>query len=427
VRHRRHIPLGAGLYTVGEPVAWAHRDAQDLIDFDAHRHFVTAAEAAKLDFMFYGEDLSVGESNGRVLEPYSAGRLDSVILYGALAATTTKIGLMATVNATFSNPYELASQIGSLAAISGGRAGWNVVTSANATTAANFSHADLLPREQRYQWAAEFVHLTNGLWASPTTGMTYHGRYFDVSATAALSVDPRSHPVLMQSGESDAGRDFASEHADLVFTGFESVEKGQLFYSDLTRRIADRGRAADGVKIMGSAFVHVGETDRDATDEFAELRNSMMTPGMVRNYLGRYWGRDLSGYDVHGPLPSVEPDWQVAGEYTKNRIRGERDPRKAVAELKAIAEHENLSMAELVPRVFDDTMATIVGSPTTVADIIEDAVDRRAVDGFVLTSALQPHGMDRFYELVLPILRERGRFREEYTGQTLRDHLDLSA
>jgi alkanesulfonate monooxygenase SsuD/methylene tetrahydromethanopterin reductase-like flavin-dependent oxidoreductase (luciferase family) len=334
---------------------------------------------------------------------------------------------MATVNATFCDPYELARQIASLEAISGGRAGWNVVTSAGASTSANFSVGAHVPRDQRYQWAAEFVELTAKLWASPTSGVKFHGRYFNVTTTAGLPVDPQVRPVMMQSGESDAGRDFASAHADLVFTGFESVEKGQGYYRDVKRRIAARGRAPEGVRIMGSAFVHVGETDADAVEEFAEIRKSMMTPGMVRNYLGRFLGRDLSGYDIEGPLPDIEPDWLVAGEYTANRIRGERDPRKALAELKAIAERENLSMAALVPRVFDDMMATIVGSPTTVADVIEDAVDRRAVDGFVLTSSLQPHGMDRFYELVLPILRERGRFREVYTGETLRDHLGLSA
>lgn len=423
----RHIPIGAGLFSTGEPVAWAHPEGGNLIEFDAHRHFVTAAEAAKLDFMFFGESLSVGEALGKVIEPYSAGRLDSVSLYCALAAVSSKVGLVSTVNATFYDPYELARRIASLEALSGGRAGWNVVTSSSANTSANFTVGDHVPRAQRYEWAAEFVELVGQLWASTTDGVSFNGRYFDVGTTAGLPVDPQGRPVLMQSGESDAGRNFASAHADLVFTGFETVENSQAFYADVKRRIAGQGRAPEAVKVMGSAFVHVGETDADAAEEFAEVRKSMLTPGMVRNYLGRFWGRDLSEHDVDGPLPDIEPDWQVAGEYTGNRIRGERDPRKVIAEFRAIAERENLSMAGLVPRVFDDLMATIVGSPTTVADLIEDAVDRRAVDGFVFTSALQPRGMDRFYELVLPILRERRRFREEYTGETLRDHLGLSA
>ena len=264
---------------------------------------MTAAEAAKLDFMFYGEDLSVAETGGKVIEPYSAGRLDSLTLYCALAAITSKIGLMATVNATFCDPYELSRQIASLEAISGGRAGWNMVTSAGASTSENFSVGAHVPRDQRYQWAAEFVELTAKLWATPTNGVKFHGRYFNVTTTAGLPVDPQVRPVMMQSGESDAGRDFASAHADLVFTGFESVEKGQGYYRDVKRRIAARGRAPDGVRIMGSAFVHVGETDADAVEEFAEIRKSMMTPGMVRNYLGRFLGRDLSGYDIEAPCP----------------------------------------------------------------------------------------------------------------------------
>ena len=424
--HFRHIPLGSGLYSVGESVAWTHPDAGDLIELDAHRRFVTAAEAAKVDFMFYGENLSVAEAGDKVIEPYSVGRLESLTTYGALAGLTSKIGLMATVNVTYSEPYELAHQIASLEAISGGRAGWNAVTSADGTTSANFTAGDYVPRDQRYAHAAEFVELVNQIWASPPKGMNFNGRHFDVTTNAGVPTNRQKRPVLMQAGESDAGRNFASRYADLVFTGFESVAKGQAFYADVKRRIAEHGRSPEKVKIMAAAFVHVGASAAEAADEFAEIRKSMMTPALVHNYLGRYWGRDLSAYDVDGPLPNIEPDWQVAAEYTTNRIRGERDPRKSVAQLKAVAQAEKLSMRDLARRVFDDTMATIVGSPKMVAGIIEDAVDRRAVDGFVLTSPLQPCGMDRFYHLVLPILRERGRFREDYTGDTLRDHLGLS-
>lgn len=423
----RHIPLGSGLYSTGEPVAWAHPGAEDLVAFPANQHFATAAEAAKIDFMFYGETLSISEAGGKIIEPHSEGRLDSLTVYSALAAVTSKVGLMATVNTTYCDPYELAREYASLDAISGGRSGINLVTSGDPATAANFTVGEV-PREQRYPRATEFVELTKRLWASPAKGISFQGKYFDVTTEAGLPESPQGRPVIMQSGESEAGRDFAAASADLVFTGFDTVEKGQPFYADVKRRVAERGRAPETVKIMAAAFVHVGETDAQAAEEFAEIKKSLLTPAMVQNYLGRYWGLDLSSYDVDGPLPDLEPDWEIAAVYTANRIRGERDPRKAFAQLKEIAERENLSMTGLVQRVFDNSLlATVIGSPTTVADLIEDAVDRRAVDGFVFTSALQPYGMDRFYDLVLPILRERGRFREDYTGETLRDHLGLPA
>jgi alkanesulfonate monooxygenase SsuD/methylene tetrahydromethanopterin reductase-like flavin-dependent oxidoreductase (luciferase family) len=334
---------------------------------------------------------------------------------------------MSTVNSTYSDPYEIAHQLASLDAISRGRGGWNVVTSAGATTSANFTAGDHVPRPERYPRAAEFVALTNRLFDSSATGVAFHGRHFDVTTAARLpDGDPQGRPVIMQAGESEAGREFAASSADLVFTGYGPGEKGRAFYADVKRRVRAHGRAPDAVKIMAGAYVHVGATDADAAQEYDEIRDALLTPAMVQVYLGRFWGRDFSAYDVEEPLPDIEPDWQAAGEYTASRIRGERDAHKVVADLKEIAERENLSMAGLARRVFDDMlMATIVGSPATVADLIEDTVDRRAADGFVFTSAVQPYGMDRFYDLVLPILRERGRFRTDYTGETLRDHLGL--
>ncbi|MGA5507057.1 LLM class flavin-dependent oxidoreductase [Streptomyces umbrinus] len=425
----RHIPIGAALHGVGESIAWAHPEARDLIDFSTHRHFATAAERAKLDFVFYGETLSVFEAEGRIIEPYVAGRLDSLTLHAALAAITSKIGLVATSNTTYYDPVELARQYASLEALSGGRAGWNVVTSASADTSANFTAGDHVPRSERYNRAAEFVELARQLWISrPDGGVDHRGRWFDVCADAALPDNPQGRPVIMQAGESEAGRDFASANADLVFTGWNSLERAQSFYADVKRRVAGFGRAADEVKIMASAFVLVGETDASAAEEFDVVQDAMLTPAMVLSHLGRYWGRDLTGHDVNGPLPRIEPDWDVAGEYTANRIRGERDPRKAVAFLRDVAESERLSMTGLVKRLFAETMlATIVGSPSTVADRLETAVDQHAVDGFVLGTAVQPYGMDRFYDGVLPILRERGRFRDEYSGNTFRDHLGLPA
>lgn len=162
----RHIPIGSGLYSTGEPVAWAHPDSGDVIEFSAHRHFATAAEAAKIDFMFYGETLSMDEADGKIIESYSDGRFDSLTIYSALAAVTSKVGLMATINTTYCDPYELAHQYASLDAISGGRAGCNLVTSADPTTAANFTVGEV-PREERYPRASEFVELTKRLWASP--------------------------------------------------------------------------------------------------------------------------------------------------------------------------------------------------------------------------------------------------------------------
>ncbi|QRP50420.1 LLM class flavin-dependent oxidoreductase [Amycolatopsis sp. FDAARGOS 1241] len=217
-------PLGSGFYSTGEPVAWAHRDAGDVLDFAAHRHFGAAAEAEKVDFMFCGETLSLPEAGGEVVEAHSAGWFDSLTMYSALAAVTSKVGLMATVNTSYYDPYEPARQYASLDAISGGRGGCNLVTSAAPGTAANFTAGEV-PRAERYPRATEFTDLLKRLWGSGPDGVSVHGQFFDVRTDAGLPPSPQGHPVLMQAGESPAGRDFAASGAALVFTGFESVER----------------------------------------------------------------------------------------------------------------------------------------------------------------------------------------------------------
>ncbi|MFF2077785.1 NtaA/DmoA family FMN-dependent monooxygenase [Kitasatospora sp. NPDC058162] len=428
-RPLKQIHLAAHFPGVNNTTVWSDPASGSHIEFESFRHLAQTAERGKFDFFFLAEGLRLRETNGRIHDLDVVGRPESITVLNALAAVTERIGLAATVNATFNEPYELARRFASLDHLSGGRAAWNVVTSSDAFTGENFRRGGYLDRADRYTRAAEFVELARKLWDSGDTRgfadtgdaeVRHAGRQFEVRGWLSLPRPPQGHPVVIQAGDSDEGREFAAAAADVIFSRHSTLADGQAFHRDVKRRLAGYGRKPDELKILPAATFVLGDTDADAAERAAEVRRAQVGPQTTINYLEQVWGVDLSGHDPDGPLPTVDPDPDSA--LVQGRVRLP-DPAGTAARWRALAAEKNLTSRELVIEVTG--RQSFIGSPATVAGQINHFVQNDAADGYVLVPHLTPGGLDEFVDRVVPLLQERGVFRTDYTGPTLRDHLGL--
>ncbi|GAA3159164.1 NtaA/DmoA family FMN-dependent monooxygenase [Planomonospora alba] len=383
------------------------------------------------------EGLRLREHKGRIHDLDVVGRPESLTVLSALAAVTERLGLAATVNATFNEPYELARRLATLDHLSEGRAAWNVVTTSDAFTGENFRRGGFLDRADRYTRAAESVAVARALWDSwrpdavvadrnrgvfvrqGAIGTVRHsGRHFTVDGHFTLPRSPQGHPVVIQAGDSDEGREFAAATADVVFSRHGTLEDGRAFYADVKRRLARYGREPRDLKIMPAATFALGDTDAEAAENAAEIRRLQVGPQTAIALLEQIWGRDLSAYDPEGSLPDVDPD--PGKDVTEGRVRP-ADRAAVAARWRAVAQEKNLTIRELVIEMTG--RQSFVGTPAAVARQIDEFVQADAADGFILVPHLTPGGLDEFVDRVVPLLQERGVFRTEYTGRTLRDHL----
>ncbi|MER7669131.1 NtaA/DmoA family FMN-dependent monooxygenase [Kitasatospora sp. NPDC096128] len=428
-RPLKQIHLAAHFPGVNNTTVWSDPASGSHIEFESFRHLAQTAERGKFDFFFLAEGLRLRETNGRIHDLDVVGRPESITVLNALAAVTERIGLAATVNATFNEPYELARRFASLDHLSGGRAAWNVVTSSDAFTGENFRRGGYLDRADRYTRAAEFVELARKLWDSGDTRgfadtgdaeVRHAGRQFEVRGRLSLPRPPQGHPVVIQAGDSDEGREFAAATADVIFSRHSTLADGQAFHRDVKRRLAGYGRKPDELKILPAATFVLGDTDADAAERAAEVRRAQVGPQTTINHLEQVWGVDLSGHDPDGPLPTVDPDPDSA--LVQGRVRLP-DPVGTAARWRALAAEKNLTSRELVIEVTG--RQSFIGSPATVAGQIDHFVQNDAADGYILVPHLTPGGLDEFVDRVVPLLQERGVFRTDYTGPTLRDHLGL--
>ena len=229
--------------------------------------------------------------------------------------------------------------------------------------------------------------------------------------------------MIIQAGDSDGGRELAARQADVIFSRHSGFRDGQAFYSDVKRRLAAYGRRHEQLKIIPAATAVVGDTDAEAQELAAHVRQQQVSPQGAIAFLEQIWGRDLSGYDPDGPLPDVDPDVEGSDSITRGRVRHEKDPAAVAARWREVAEQKGLSIRELVIEM--TARSSFVGSASTVAATINDYVQADAADGYILVPHLTPHGLDRFVDEVVPLLQERGVFRTEYDGPTLRDHLGI--
>ncbi|MFF5771673.1 NtaA/DmoA family FMN-dependent monooxygenase [Streptomyces californicus] len=417
--------LAAHFPGVNSTTVWADPRSGSQIDFASFEHLARTAERGKFDFFFLAEGLRLREHNGRVHDLDVVGRPESLTVLNALAAVTERLGLAATVNATFNEPYELARRLATLDHLSAGRAAWNVVTSSDAFTGENFRRGGYLDRADRYTRAAEFVATARELWDSWTPDgvsrpFAHEGPQFTVSGEFTVPRSPQGHPVVIQAGDSDEGREFAASAADVIFTRHGTLEAGRAFYADVKARLAAYGREPESLKIMPGVTVVTGDTDAEAQELAYEIRRQQVSPQNAILAAEQVWGTDLSAYDPEGPLPAFDP--VPDSGITQGRVR-HGDPFAIAARWRALAEAKGLSLRGTV--IETTTRQSFIGSPATVAAELTAFVDGRAADGFILVPHLTPGGLDDFVDRVVPILQESGAFRSAYTGSTLRSHLGL--
>ncbi|MGW2301627.1 NtaA/DmoA family FMN-dependent monooxygenase [Streptomyces sp. NPDC001809] len=422
---RRRIHLAAHFPGVNSTTVWDDPDSGSQIDFSSFEHLARTAERGLFDFFFLAEGLRLREHNGRIHDLDVVGRPESVTVLNALAAVTDRLGLAGTVNATFNEPYELARRLASLDHLSAGRAAWNVVTSSDAFTGENFRRGGFLDRADRYTRAAEFLATARELWDSWTPEgrqrpFVHSGPQFGIEGEFTVPRSPQGHPVVIQAGDSAEGREFAASAADVVFTRHSTLEAGRAFYADVKGRLARYGRAPGDLRIMPGATYVLGDTDAEAQERAGEIRRRQVSPQNAILALEQVWGRDLSGYDPDGPLPDVDPD--PDSTLVQGRVRV-ADPVGVARKWRALSEAKGLSIRQTV--VESTSRQSFVGSPATVAAALEEFVAADAADGFILVPHLTPGGLDEFVDRVVPLLQERGVFRTEYSGTTLRSHLGL--
>jgi FMN-dependent oxidoreductase (nitrilotriacetate monooxygenase family) len=436
---KRQVHLAAHFPGVNNTTVWSDDRAESQIAFSSFEHFARNAERGFFDFLFLAEGLRLREQKGRVHDLDVVGRPNTLAVLAALAGVTDHIGLVGTLQTTFNEPVELAKQLGTLDHLTDGRAGWNVVTSSDAFHGANFRRGGFLDHADRYTRAAEFVELSRELWDSWEPGavvadgvfadrsrihdVDHHGPQFDVTGTFPVPRSPQRHPVIVQAGDSGEGRDLAAGHAEVIFSLHTEFDDAQDFYGDVTGRLERLGRSKDELLILPGATFVLGDTAEEAEERSRAIRRAQVSPATAIAFLEQVWNRDLSSYDVDGPLPSVEPDVD-ADSITRGRVRHLTDPRATVQAWRDRAAAEHLSIRELVIAV--STRGGFVGTPARIAAEIDRYVQERATDGFVVVPHTNPYGLDEFVDRVVPLLQERGVYRESYDeGATLRQTLGL--
>jgi FMN-dependent oxidoreductase (nitrilotriacetate monooxygenase family) len=440
----KQIHLAAHFPGVNNTTVWSDPAAGSHIEFESFRRFAQTAERGKFDFLFLAEGLRLREQNGLIYDLDVVGRPDTFTVLAALAAVTERLGLTGTINSTFNEPYEVARQFASLDHLSAGRAAWNVVTSWDAFTGENFRRGGYLAQEDRYERARTFLRATWELFDSwrgdeiladqeagrflsdaGAGGFEHHDAFFDIRGQFNVPRSPQGRPVIFQAGDSDEGRDFAAASADAIFSRYATLDEGQVFYADVKGRLARFGRTWDQLLILPAATFVLGDTERQAQDLAHEVRLAQVSPQTAIRLLEQLWNRDLSDHDPDGPLPAFDP---VVGESTiapgRASVRMHKDPVATARQWRARAEAGGLSSRELIIEVTG--RQTFVGTAATVADTIDELVQKDAADGFILVPHITPSGLDPFVDQVVPLLQERGVFRTDYEGTTLRDHLGLA-
>jgi FMN-dependent oxidoreductase (nitrilotriacetate monooxygenase family) len=437
---RKPIHLAAHFPGVNNTTVWTDPGAGSQIEFESFAHLARTAERGKFDFFFLAEGLRLREHRGRIYDLDVVGRPDTFTVLAALAGVTEKIGLTGTINTTFNEPFEVARQFATLDHLSDGRAGWNMVTSSDAFTGANFRRGGFLDHADRYSRAEEFLSVARKFWDSWEAGavpadvvggvyadpdrirsVRHRGPQFDVRGYATLPAGPQGHPVLLQAGDSADGRAFGARNADALFTLHSSLEDGQRYYADVKGRAASYGRDPNQLKVFPAATFVIGDTDAEARDRARHIRYQQVSGPTAIAMLEQVWGRELSDRDPDGPLPDFDPI--VDSDITQGRVR-HGDPVAVARRWRERAQAENLSIRELVIAV--TSRQQFVGTPGRIADEIDTYIQADACDGFILVPHLTPHGLDEFVDRVVPLLQERGAFRAEYAGETLRDHLGLA-
>lgn len=418
------------IHGVGEKIAdWRHPTipSDASVNFNFYKEQAQISECGKFDFVFIADALYINEKSN----PHYLNRFEPLTILSALAAVTSHIGLVGTLSTTYSEPYAAARQFASLDMISGGRAGWNVVTSGLEKTALNFSKTiDEHPNHQaRYQMAEEFVTVMKGLWKSweddaftrnKETGeffnpekmhiLDHHGEYFSVQGPLNIGRSNQGEPVIFQAGSSESGKRFSAKEADVVFAIMPTIEEAKDYYRDVKRKAVEQGRKEEDIVVIQGISPIIGDTEEEAEAKYQELAE-LVTIEEALAFLGRLFEHhDFTQYALDEPFPDL-------GTLGGNSFQSDTD------RIKKLAKERNLTLRQVA--LEEATPRTpFLGRPEKIASLVEQWYEERAIDGFMIIANL-PSELTAFVEKVVPILQEKGIYKKEYKANTLRGNLEI--
>src|SRR5829696_5393656 len=420
--HMGVFVLGTGNHSAG----WRYDGAfTSHMQLPVIQEIARIAERGKFDLLFISDSMVMNPGD----HPSFLCRFEPTTLISVLSASTTHIGLGATVSSSFNEPFNVARIFGSIDHISQGRAAWNVVTTSNLKAALNYGLDEHLDHELRYERANEFVDVVKGLWdcwedgaivadketgryidASKVRPLNHKGRFFKVQGPINMARCPQGHPVIIQAGGSPSGLELAARTTDVVFSVVQELEPAQKAYADLKGRMAKYGRAPDEIAVLPGVMPIIGQSDAEAREKLAKLQ-SWLTPTNAAVLVASRIGYDVSGHDLDAPVPPPPP------------FQGSRAFSSVLYDM---AKRENMTLRDL----YNLTAAArghwvLCGTPKKIADTLEEWFVEGAADGYNVLPPYFPGGFDDFVDLVVPELQRRGLFRREYEGTTLRDHFGL--
>ncbi|MEH2354188.1 LLM class flavin-dependent oxidoreductase [Nostoc sp.] len=429
----KQLKLGAFMRPVSiHTGAWRYPGAlpDANFNFPALKRFIQKLEQGKFDAFFMADHLAVLNMPINALKrSHTITSFEPFTLLSALASVTEHIGLVATASTTYDQPYHIARRFASLDHISGGRAGWNIVTTSNPDAALNFGLEEDVEHDERYVRAREFYDVVTGLWDSFADDafirdvesgiyfdpakihvLGHKGKHLSVRGPLNIARPVQGWPVIVQAGASEAGRQLAAKTAEVVFASAGSLEAGKAFFADIKGRVKAIGRDPDSIKILPGVLVIVGETVADARAKRLHLDSLVHYDSGIAS-LNSALGYDVSRFDPDSPLPEIP--LTNAGQTSRERVI-------------ALAQRENLTIRQLAQRIGSYGGLAFVGTPQTIADDMEQWLTEEGSDGFNIMFPFLPEGLNDFVDKVVPELQRRGIFRHDYEGKTLRENLGLA-
>lgn len=430
----RQIKLGVSMIGMGYHLAaWRHPDASPGGNMEL-QHYVRTTQVAQrglLDMAFLADGVGIRFNDvpkGALSHTAKNVHFEPLTLLSALAMVTENVGLVATASTTYNEPFHIARKFASLDHISGGRAGWNVVTSATDAEAMNFGLDGAPQKSGRYDRAIEFVDVVRGLWDSweddafvrdKASGVNYDpekvhflnhkGEHFRVRGPLNVARSPQGRPIIVQAGASDQGRELAAATADVIYAAAQTLDQAQAYYRDVKGRMARYGRTPDQLKIMPGLMAVPGRTRQEAHDRY-EVLQQLVEPlvglGALANYLG-----DLSGHDIDGPLPDIGK--------VRDHSRGDI--------FIEMARRQGLTIRQLYLSIAGGNgHRTVIGTPADIVDAMEEWFHNDAADGFNILPTWLPGGLEEVVDMVIPEMQRRGLYRTAYEGRTMRENLGLA-
>ncbi|RKN80490.1 LLM class flavin-dependent oxidoreductase [Paenibacillus ginsengarvi] len=433
----RQLHLGVFLLNTGQhTVGWRHpeTEADRMLDMSFYRQFARLAEKGLFDTILVLEQIAIGEQNGKVLEERPIPTPDTLTLLSVMASATEYIGLTGTLSTTYNDPFHVATRFATLDHLSGGRAGWNMVTSQDPRLASQYSKEAHMDHAERYRRANEFVEVAMKLWDSRDYGalpadrrsglyydpakvhkIDHSGDFFAIQGSSYVPRPIQGHPVLFQAGSSGSGMQFAAQKAEVVFTAQDNLHDAKAYYTALKGMLSQYGRMPGQLHILPGLSPYLSSTEKEAKER-EEQFNELVLPEIAVKTLSGTIDVDLSTYPLDAPFPYWEID-PASNNSKKSRLQL----------LKDLGEREKPTIRQMSKHVVSaGGHHTFTGTPEQLADLMEQWHDEGACDGFNIMPSHYFRGLEEFVEQVVPLLQKRGRYRTEYTGSTLRDHLGLA-